>query len=256
MKAPYKPETRVFDLKFLLCGNSGSGKTHLCATYDGPIHFYMVDKGGQKTLDKLIAKRPSSSGQISVDLMSGPEWTFGKIWKQLQQDEKDGFFDEMAAQNGLIVFDSLTTANQKAIAEICRLDNITQAGPGQKINMKKGMSMPHWGQLLNWMQSITSALQNVPCAVAVTVHLFTLLGKDQEVVARYPSVNGQMRQILGVDFDETYLLTTRAKSHILTMKEKGKFEAKSRAFGVNELKDVTLAQIAKAYINNKTDPSK
>jgi len=252
-KTPYTPAKRRFDLKFLLCGNSGSGKTHLCGTYTaGPVHFYMIDKGGQKTLDKLVRKRPASAPPITVDILSSREDTFSKVWKTLQDDEKSGFFDEMAEQNGLVVFDSLTTVNAKAISEITRLGGIAQAGPGRKIDMTKGMAQPHWGQLLNWMQALTSSLQDLPCACAATVHLFTLMDKEQRVVARYPSVNGQMRQVLGVDFDETYLLTSQAGSHILTMKEKGKFEAKTRVFEADSLRNVTMDAVAKAYCAGTT----
>ena len=48
---------RKFDLKFLLTGNSGSGKTHFTATYTkGPIHYYMFDRGGEKTVEKIAGK--------------------------------------------------------------------------------------------------------------------------------------------------------------------------------------------------------
>jgi len=146
MKTSFKPNKRVFDLKFLLCGNSGSGKTHLCGTYTtGPVHFYMLDKGGEKSLEKLIEERPQGSPTLSVDTFSKSEVNFSDFWHKFQLDEKEGFFDYMKEQNGLVVIDSLTAANHKAIKEICKACNITPSGIGQKLDNKKGMSMPHWG---------------------------------------------------------------------------------------------------------------
>jgi len=160
MKKPFTTAERTFNLKFLLAGNSGSGKTHLCGTYtNGPVHFYMLDKGGEKTLEKLIDKRSKTAPTLSVDVLSDSSVSFSDFWLKLQQDEKDGFFDYMAANNGIIILDSATAANKKAITEICTKCNITPSSIGKKLDNKKGMSMPHWGQLLQWMQTLISTMQ-------------------------------------------------------------------------------------------------
>ena len=190
MKKPFTNAKRKFDLKFLLAGNSGSGKTHLCGTYDrGPVHFYMLDKGGEKTLEKIIDNRAKDAPTLSVDILSSSQVSFSDFWFKLQQDAKDGFFDSMMEQNGLIIVDSITAANKKAIDEICKSNNITPSGIGKKLDHKKGMSMPHWGQLLQWMQTLIGTMQELPCATASTVHIHTIMNSDQAVVARYPSVN-------------------------------------------------------------------
>ena len=85
--------------------------------------------------------------------------------------KKAGFFEYLKENSGMLILDSLTNANQRAIMEISKKANITPAGIGKPIDMKKGMAPPHWGQLLNWMTTMVTALQELPCAVAVTVHL-------------------------------------------------------------------------------------
>ena len=77
---------RKFDLKFLLTGNSGSGKTHLTATYNGPIHYYVFDKGGEKTVEKIMGNRTD----ITIDDFSSNSIQFSDFWKQYQEDEKKG----------------------------------------------------------------------------------------------------------------------------------------------------------------------
>lgn len=252
MKPAFKPTSRKFDLKFILAGDSGSGKTHICGTYSkGPLHFYMFDKGGEKTLEKLINKRASNAPNLSVDQFASSDYLFSDFWTQFQQDEKDGFFEELAEENGLLVFDSLTAINAKAIKEICTKNGVNPSSIGKRLDMKRTMAKPHWGQLLSWMQTLISALQELPCAVATTVHLHTLMNSQQEVVARYPSVNGQFRQLIAVDFDEAYLLETRGSKHLIHFKESNKFTAKSRVFSIPKVNDKTMNDIQSAYLAGK-----
>ena len=76
---------RKFDLKFLLTGNSGSGKTHFTASYTmGPIHYYMMDRGGEKTIEKLSKNRKD----ITIDNFSSNDVLFSDFWKQFQIDEE------------------------------------------------------------------------------------------------------------------------------------------------------------------------
>lgn len=248
-KTPLKSKPRKFDLKFLLTGNSGSGKTHFTATYTkGPIHYYQFDKGGEKTVEKLMGDRTD----ITIDDFSSSDILFSEFWQAFQKDGSDGFFEHLAEQSGLLVLDSLTNANQKAISEICKKSGITPSGIGKKLDMKLGMSPPHWGQLLNWMSTLVTSLQELPCAVAVAVHLHVLMNSDQEVVARYPAVNGQFRQLLSADFDEAYLLTTKGTKRMIYFTEKLSFEAKSRSFDMPHVTDVTLDQLSDAYLKRQT----
>lgn len=248
-KIPYSPAERKFNVKFLFAGNSGSGKTQLCASYTkGPVHFYMFDKGGVKTIDKLIhqQKRPSNA-PITIDDFSHSDHFFSDFWTAFQEDEANGFFAAMAEKSGIVVVDSLTTANLRAIKEICKKNAITPSGIGKRVNHKLGMSMPHWGQLLDWMQTLTAAVQELPCAAIITVHLHTLMNSDQDVVARYPSVNGQFRQLLAVDFDEAYLLEAKGGKFNINFRERYKYEAKTRIFDMKEASNVTMDRIAEAY---------
>lgn len=244
-----KEQPRKFNLKFLMCGNSGSGKTHFTATYTkGPIHYYMFDKGGEKTIEKIVGNRTD----ITIDNFSSSNVLFSDFWTQFQAHNNSGAFEYLAENNGLLVLDSLTNANQKAITEICKKSSVTPSGIGKKLDMKLGMAPPHWGQLLNWMTTLTSSLQELPCAVAVTVHLHTLMNSDQEVVARYPAVNGQFRQLIACDFDEAYLLTVKGTKRQIFFTEKLNFEAKSRVFDTPYVTDITMDDLVNAYLAGKT----
>lgn len=246
----YTPPDNVFDLTFLLVGNSGSGKTDFVSKYTGgPVHFYMTDKGGEKTIRKNI--RLGLCGEVSIDIMSGNDVTFSEIWAKYQADEKEGKFEWLAENNGIFCPDSLTSLNEKAIKEILTKDKKTPSGIGKKLDHKLGMSQPHWGQLLNWMQTLVSTFQDLPCAVAIPVHLHVMMNKNQEVVARYPMVNGQFRQCLAKDFDETYLLEMKRSTQTLHFKERLKFEAGTRVFSMDNKQDPKMNDLVAAYLAGK-----
>lgn len=246
----YTPPENLFNLTFLLVGNSGAGKTDFVSKYTkGPVHFYMADKGGEKTISKIIRKTGQTN--ISVDVMSDNSFKFSDFWNKFQEDEKAGKFNYLAENNGILCVDSLTAMNQKGIKEILQKDSKTPSGIGKKIDNKLGMDMAHWGQLLNWMQTFIAALQDLPCAVVITVHLHVLMNKNQEVIARYPSVNGQWRQLLPVDFDECYLLEFKGAEQVLYFKERNKFEAKSRSFSMDKKKDPKMDDLVTAYLAKK-----
>ena len=252
LKKPFTGKDRKFNLKMLFVGNSGSGKTDFAASYTaGPTHFYMFDKGGEKTIEKKLNQRKGSSHDISVDIFSSNDHTFSDFWHQYEQDGKDGFFDEMASQNGLVVFDSTTALNMKALTEVKALNSVGKISIGKPLNLKNSMNQPYWGQLLSWISTFMSSVQELPCAVIVTAHLHILMNSNQEVVARYPYVNGQFRQLLPVDFDECYLMESRGSTYKIHFKETNKFEAKSRVFSMKSSSGKSLDDLAKAYINKK-----
>lgn len=246
-----KSSNKKFDLKFFLVGNSGSGKTHFCGTYTkGPIHFYMLDRGGEKSLYKLIDKRDKSLPPITIDVISNRTNKYSDFWKILQNDAKDGFFDHMAEQNGLVVLpDSLTTANIMAKKEIASIAEVDLLEIGVERNMRKVMSPPLWGQLLGWMQELIGTTQELPCATATTVHLFTEFDKDGAILKRVPAVNGQFRQLVGINFDEIYLLEVKGAKYNLYFKDHSYFEAKSRVFTGKKLTSPTMDIIHDAYLS-------
>lgn len=248
-KTPYVPADRKFDVKFLFAGNSGSGKTHLYSSYTkGPVHVYMFDKGGTKTIDKILQRQKRAADcPITIDNFSKAENSFSDFWTAFQEDESNGFFDDLASKNGIVVIDSMTAANIRARLEIASKSQVTPSGIGKKLDMKKGMSQPHWGQLLDWMQTFTATIQELPCAAVITVHLHTLMNNKQEVVARYPAVNGQFRQLLATDFDEAYLLEAKGGNFKISFRERYKYEAKTGIFDMKEASDVTMDHIAEAY---------
>lgn len=244
MKTPLLKKPPTFDLKFLLVGNSGAGKTHFCGTYtQGPVHFYMLDPGGEKTLYKLLSGRKDGC-EITVDKFSPREQKYTDFWKQLQKDEKAGFFQEMAERKGLIVLpDSLTTANDMVVEETAKKN-------GRSLTSSdKPMRIQDWGVASQWMKELVGVINDLPCAVAALAHLTTDFDSEGAVAARYPSVTGKFSRNMGRYFDEIYLLETSGSKRKVVFTEKGKFQASSRTFAVKSAADITMDELATAYLN-------
>lgn len=232
---------RRFDLKFLLVSDPGGGKTHFCASYDlGPVHFYMLDPGGEKTIEKLLDKRKHP---ITIDYFS-PEEPYNKLWKQIQKDHKAGFFRDMAEANGLVVLpDSLTTANDMIIAEVAKNNG------RDLMNVDKALRIQDWGQITQWCKTLITTINAMPCAVAVPAHLHTETNDDGSVSKRYPAITGQFRTHLGRYFSEVYLLYSQGKKRMLCMTEAYNFQAKSRVFQCDKMETPSLSFLTKAYMD-------
>jgi hypothetical protein len=239
---------RTFDLKFLFVGDSGAGKTHFCGTYTlGPVHFYMTDPGGEKTLHKINQNRPKGC-EISIDVFNPRSTTFSAVWATIQKDEKDGFFTSFAERNGLVVLpDSLTSLNSMILQEVVKKNNRSL------LDESKAMRIQDWGQLIQWIKAFVGVINDLPCAVAATAHLQTETGESGQVQKRYPNINGRYATSIGVDFDEVYLLEAFGKKRRIYFTERNLFSAKSRVFSNQFVEDITLDDLAKAYMSGKTE---
>ena len=242
-KTPLTITDKVFDLKFCLVGNSGSGKTHFCGAYNGgPIHFYMCDPGGEKTLFRF--KEKIAKGLMTIDRFSLRNNTYTDIWKTIQRDAKDGFFEEMAEKKGLIVLpDSMTTLAMMALTNVAK-----NHGRDLK-DVKNAMRIQDWGVLGQWLKELVAVINDMPCAVAATAHLHTDVVSDGAVLERVPSLPGAIRYSIGLFFDEVYLLETRGDKRTIHFKESNKFQAKSRVFNEKSAKNIDMNDVAEAYLN-------
>ncbi len=247
-KTPLTTTDPKFDLKFLLVGGSGSGKTHLCGTYtQGPVHFYMIDPGGEKTLRKLLPGRPAIS-PITIEYFSLQDHHFTDIWKQLQADAKAGFFEELASQNGLLVLpDSLTTLSIMITRDIAKKHNRDL----KSADKNKIMRIQDWGVLGAYLRELISVINDLPCAVAATAHLHNDTDSQGSIIGRAPLVSGNLKYTMGLFFDEVYLLENKGNNRNIHFKETNHFQAKTRTFTDKTVKNVTMDDIATAYLSGE-----
>lgn len=247
-KTPLSEGSRKFDLKFLLVGDSGVGKSHFCATYTkGPVHFYMLDPGGEKTLYKFISHREANNlPPITLDKFPLGQADYNDFWKQVQEDDKSGFFDYMAQENGLLVFpDSLSSASNMVLGKIANLnqkDLLTN-------DPKKQMTKREWGQCTAWLFALLEVVNSLPCAVASIAHIHTDTDNNGTPNGRYPYVVGQERYRMGRLFDEVYHMDMSGKNYDIYFKEHALLKGKSRVFAPVKVRNITMDIIHDAYMS-------
>lgn len=248
----------IFDLKFMLVGSPGAGKTHLAGTYTGgPVHFYMCDPGGEKTLRKLLKDRPDHS-PITVDtFLRRNQQNYNSFWNQLQSDAKAGFFEEMASKNGLVVFDSMTSILMLATDSIAKKNN---RNPNEQPAFG-GFRMQEWGQRSAWLTELTRVINDLPCATAVLCHLKRLEDQNTRTILESLNLPGQLSDNAGNWFDEVYKLTSIADKLRIFFRPDGRFDqAKTRVFSEPsydfQLGELALDIIINAYFNDGKFPKK
>lgn len=238
-------EIPKFDLKFLLTGRPGTGKTHFCSTYTkGPVHFYMFDPGGEKTIRKVVRETESDLSNFTIDYFSNPRKTsFKEFWRSMQKDDSAKFFDQMAESQGLIVFDSLTKISQSILAEVAKENNRTLS------SQERPLRIQDWGQVTAWTRDFIALIDVLPCAVAVTCHYVTETDSGGAVIGEYPSIVGGSRYTLSNDFDEVYRLECAGKNYKVNFRGNSFYEAKSRVVNAQFANNITANDLYEAYIN-------
>lgn len=247
MKQPLADIKPRFDLKFLLVGRPGTGKTHFTATYTkGPVHYYMFDPGGEKTVRKCAKKLNQPLDRYTIDFLQDPnKIAYDKFWKQLQEDEQQGFFDKMAEQQGLVVFDSLTKISQLILLTVARKNGRTLTA------IDKPMRIQDWGMVTSWQRNLISVIDVLPCAVAVTCHYVVENNEDGAVIGEFPSIIGGLRYTLDNDFDEVYRLESVGKNYKFNFRGNSLFGAKSRVISESFLNNITMDDLYSWYVEDK-----
>jgi len=245
IKPLFNPSDTNFNLNFLFVGSSGTGKTDFAARYTkGPVHFYMFDKGGTSTIKKISQEKKTQN--ISLDLFNHSSIKFSEFWDNFQQDERDGLFDQLAEQNGILIIDSITKLNIIAKREIS-----LKSLKGLPMIGKKGKAakwtFAEWEELRGWMQTFMNCIQDLPCATVTTVHLVNETDASGAVIGKSLTLNGAFREAIKIDFDEMYLFERKGNNFSVCMQNKANFTARSNSFKQEVYKDLKLDDLFKKH---------
>lgn len=236
-----------FDLKFLLVGRPGTGKTHFLSTYTkGPVHWYMFDPGGEKTVRKVLRAMKGNLGNHTFDFFQDMlKITYTDVWRQLQKDAADGFFDELAEKNGMVNFDSFTKISQLILQDVARRNKRTltdQSAP---------MRIQDWGQVTAWTRELVSVIDVLPCAVACTCHFVVETNEDGAVIGEFPSIIGGSRYTIDNDFDEVYRLQSMGNKFRINFRGTSLYAAKTRIFDSSYEDNLTMDSLFDFYMTGK-----
>lgn len=241
-------ETLPFDLKFLLWGRSGTGKTYLPATYTkGPIHYYFFDPGGHKTLIRAFRDGHTHVEKHTYDYFIEEQRKPGlpnpKAWSnffaKFCKDAESGLFNKLAEESGILVVDSLSSA-----ADAC-LDHVL------KMNARLGKSIrvQDWGSLTSLMKEFIRYLNFLPCSVVLTAHEADIKDENGNVIKIVPSIAGQLKERISLWFDEVWRYQMMAGKRRLNFVGTNVWESKSRIFTAPYMENLSMDDIYTAYVN-------
>lgn len=210
------PKTGTFNA--LICGEAGTGKTHILKTCRKPVLLHTFDPGGEKTLRDEIAK-----GEILVESFAPDDpfkpWAFISWVRTLDKEIKDGLFEHIAT----FALDSTTLWAESILNFLT-----AKRGAAGKTPEGKADYMPQKTEIRNWVTKILG----LPCDVVMTGHLEPT--EDQvsgRVTYRY-ATTGKGTIIIPAMFDEVYVTeaedTSKGVKYKLRTAGAGRYMARSR----------------------------
>jgi phage nucleotide-binding protein len=221
------------DLKVLVYGDSGTGKTCFACGFPGPImvldfdnkvssaaaHYAGTDQLGQIDYENFApVDEKGTSGERANILL-------GEIKKDLKYKT--------------IVLDSLTTFGDEMMKYLMRIN------PGIKRNTTRGVQLPtlqDYGLARGFFKAFIQELLNIPCNIVVTAHI--QIDKDEHTgaIVRSPMFAGKLAKELPIYFSEVYVSSVKDNKYMAQTQSDYKFSCRTQIKGLG--KDVPLEYAA------------
>lgn len=210
------PKTKTFNA--LVCGEAGTGKTHLLKTCRLPVLIHAFDPGGEITLAKEIQEGKVLAEKFGPDDPFRP-WAFVEWTKRMKVLIDEGLFEHI----GTYCLDSSTMWGEAILNYLTAKRGAAGKTPDGKVDY-----MPQKTEIRNWINKILS----LSCDCIVTGHLKPT--EDQvtgRVTYRY-ATTGQGTIIIPAMFDELYVTeaedTSKGVNYKLRTAGAGRYSARSR----------------------------
>ena len=188
-----KPDQNI---KMLLYGDSGTGKTCFGTGWPGPIHY--ADFDGKVNSAAAYLQGKDKLNEISYENYA-PTDDKGSAGQRFNQDL--GMMRKSGKLPGTLILDSLTTFSDEMMRYLMRLN------PGIKRMDTKGAATPamqDYQVARLFFKQILGELLNLPCNVIVTAHI--QVDKDDVTgqILRTPMIAGKLSRELPILFPEVY----------------------------------------------------
>lgn len=231
------------NLKILLYGNSGSGKTCFAAGLPYPILY--LDFDGKADSAALYHKADTARLQnidvrnLSQNFSSNPIAELMQIInKELIPQEKSG---EMKFKT--LVLDSITTFSSQT------LKYIVDSNPGiKRVETKQGMQpgMQDFGILKREFAKLIPNLIALPCNIIMLGHISTEKDEISGEIIRGPAMDGSFARDLPIYFKEVWRSYVDDKSvHWAQTKSDSKYSCRSQIPGLPSPLPLKYAELEK-----------
>lgn len=247
IKKRYEEDTRNKSFNALICGESGSGKTHLLRTARRPVLVDSFDPGGTRTLRDLLEGPNHVYADTRWEAEDPQKPTAYSSWvSEHNRRMKDGVYDHL----GTYCLDSLTMFQEAVMNFI-----LARAGiAGDTPRFTKDYS-PQKTRVKNAIKQLLS----LPCDVIITGHLAP---KEDEVTGATTyrlETTGNNVTYIPLLFDEVYVMDTKETSkgvkYRLLTQSTGRYVASSRLAQGGKLDPVEEPDLKNLLRKAGLDPS-
>ena len=207
------------NLKCIVVGKAGSGKSVFASSFPTPGFLFDFDKGAltYRSLD-FDYEQFEVTGRAWVD--------FEKKFKEVETQVREGKYTT-------VIFDSGSTLTDLAMERAMMLDPKRSPTGGPLWNV-------HFQMVRNLVEGRIQKLVNLPCNVVLTAHVNIIT--DQEtgaVIDAQPMFTGQLSTKIPGLFDEVYFSLAKTEkgqtNFYLQTVPKGMYAARSRLSGQQRL---------------------
>lgn len=197
-------------VKLLVYGDSGAGKTCLAGSFPGPIHICDFD-GKVNSLASFL-KGSAKASEISYESYTPIDTKGGASRK---------FNDDMGAlrKNGkfpaTLVIDSLTTFSDEGMNFLMEMNPAVKR---MATGVVKVPAQQDYGIARIWFKQMIQTILTFPCNVIFTAHIHVEKDELTGAIVRSPMLSGKLKQELPIYFEEVYRAYVENGKHMLQTK--------------------------------------
>lgn len=227
------------NLKILLEGDSGVGKTCLASTFPGPMLYLDFDLKVDSAAAFLRSKNATEKlntievHQFPPRLAQSPIDSLTKlITERLIPEQRNG-----RMQFETLVLDSITTFSAATLA------HIVKTNPGIKRNETKQGAQPglqDYGILRREFQRLIPGLLSLPCNVIMLAHLAVEKDEATGQIMRHAMMDGSFARELPIYFKEVWRLYVKDGKRIAQTQSDHMFNCRSQIPGLPAHFDITI----------------
>ena len=210
------------NIKILIYGESGSGKTCFASRAPGPVWF--ADFDGKVNSAAQFLKGDKQLEQITYDdyVPKGdlPADRFNNELERLQKLATAGDFPYKT-----IVLDSLTTFCDESMKYLIK------SNPGIKRTVTRGVQVPalqDYGMFRIFMKQTLMAIPAMPCNVIVTAHIQIEKDENTGEILRTPMMPGKLARELPIYFAEVYRSFVKDGVYCAQTKSDSKYQCRTQ----------------------------
>lgn len=227
------------NIRLLLFGDSGTGKTCFASGWPGPVHYADFD-GKVSSAAAFLADSPKLA-EISYENYA-PTDKIGTAGARFNADL--GKMRKEGKLPGTLVLDSLTTFSDEMMRYLMKLN------PGIKRMDTLGAATPamqDYQVARLFFKQMLGELLNLPCNLVVTAHV--QMDKDEITgeILRTPMIAGKLSRELPILFPEVYRSYVKDGKYLAQTKSDSKFQCRTQIRGLPAEIELKYESVIRKY---------